>query len=36
MKLVPGIVSDEDQEEDKLKQVCLDFGRKMAAKLKAQ
>ncbi len=36
MNLVSGIVSDEDEEEEKLKQVCIDFGRKIAQKLTGQ
>ncbi len=36
MTLVPGIVSDEDEDEEKLKQVCMDFGRKIAQQLSAQ
>ena len=30
IKLTPGIVSDENEEEDRLKQVCIDFGRRIA------
>jgi NAD(P)H dehydrogenase (quinone) len=33
MKLIPGLISDEDDNEDKLKRVCNDFGRKIAGQL---
>ena len=33
MKMVPGIISDEDEKEDELKQSCRDFGAKLAVRL---
>jgi NAD(P)H dehydrogenase (quinone) len=33
MKMVPGIISDEDEKEDELKQRCRHFGMKLAGRL---
>jgi NAD(P)H dehydrogenase (quinone) len=33
MKLVPGLISDEDDKEDKLKKVCNEFGKKIAEQI---
>jgi multimeric flavodoxin WrbA len=33
MKLVPGIISNEDEKEDELKQRCRDFGARLAGRL---
>ena len=33
MKLVPGIISDEDEKEDEMRQSCRDLGMKLAKRL---
>lgn len=36
MKLVPGLISDEDEKEDKLKKICNEFGKKIAEQIETQ
>jgi len=36
MKIVPGLISDEDDEEEKLKKICTEFGKKIAGKMSLQ
>jgi len=36
MKLVPGLISDEDDKEEKLKKICNEFGKKIAEQINLQ